>query len=651
LTDIPQTGPDDELLVGLSGAYRPVAPLLQIVDATGHVYIANGDWRSGDQSVEFLCAAIEANEPDEGTLRRATPALTSSVALQPSETEGGRTFVEAGCLHNLPEAIENYVARSELDDELASALGEPAKRHMVNVRGTGGMGKTSAVLHACQQLAADDRACPYFHIVWISARDVDLTMAGPVKVAQDAETLTDVLDNFHYLVDPENEAPSQHVFETTMQDTVPTLLVVDNFETLADQDDAYKYFDHAVRPPSKVVITSRHEFSGNFRIDVTGMRVEEARALIRHSAASVAGVHLSEQDVSDIYTACHGHPYAMKLAATQGAAPRIDRQLFTFVPQIEDVLEQLFRSSLDHLYRAKDGIGDDATFVFLLLSEFSEGLSEVAVAVAAARHGVAWDRAATNLLSVSLIDHDRSRDRLDMPAMAREFAQHRFKRGHTLTTSIVEAAAFIRRWPGLGEGDTYPAGHALAKALKAAPPEERPEMLEALRVLAHYDGQLWVECARAARAIGSPRAEWEEYYKWAVEYDPSNPVTYAEWAEALPNRAGTTKVELHVQALTISPDLDRASTVARMLNGLHRRQPELFTPARWRAFMRPVADALESYFTELGSEEAQHLAYLYENMGDVVHAKSVIQRAISTLGAQRRLVRHHEKLASLARPT
>jgi hypothetical protein len=80
LTDIPQTGPDDELLVGLSGAYRPVAPLLQIVDATGHVYIANGDWRSGDQSVEFLCAAIEANEPDEGTLRRATPALTPQFA-------------------------------------------------------------------------------------------------------------------------------------------------------------------------------------------------------------------------------------------------------------------------------------------------------------------------------------------------------------------------------------------------------------------------------------------------------------------------------------------------------------------------------------------------------------------------------------------
>ena len=58
------------------------------------------------------------------------------------------------------------------------------------------MGKTSAVLKACQELSHSAK-CPYFYILWMSARDVDLTVTGPVRVSQDTETLDDVLVPHH----------------------------------------------------------------------------------------------------------------------------------------------------------------------------------------------------------------------------------------------------------------------------------------------------------------------------------------------------------------------------------------------------------------------------------------------------------------------
>src|SRR5205807_1815 len=98
-------------------------------------------------------------------------------------------------------------------------------------------------------------------------------------------------------------------FEVAMR-SEKYLVVLDNFETFDDQQAAYNYLDEVVHPPSKLLITSRHVFSGDYAVPVAGMERAEARELLIRAARD-AGCEplMTEPAIDRIYGRTQGHPY------------------------------------------------------------------------------------------------------------------------------------------------------------------------------------------------------------------------------------------------------------------------------------------------------------------------------------------------------
>jgi hypothetical protein len=274
-----------------SGALQRLLRLIWLDPADNSTFLANGNWRDSDSTAEFLCHALEAVEPSSGKRRIELPEFAVRPAPPPpSDTEGLPSLRsdDGVVLNNLPAAPVDYVERSEPEYRLRAIVADVARRHLVTVRAHGGMGKTSLILRLCHELVRDPDTCPYDAVVWMSARDIHLTLRGPRSVRKRAGSCEDVWLLFAELFGQEDLdlGGARAYFEATLRDD-RILLVIDNFETFKDQQSAYEYFDAVSYPPSKIVITSRHDFHGDFTFAVPSMSFPEAAALLVRTARSV----------------------------------------------------------------------------------------------------------------------------------------------------------------------------------------------------------------------------------------------------------------------------------------------------------------------------------------------------------------------------
>jgi hypothetical protein len=251
----------------------PVLSLGELVwvdPATNLTYFANGGWRDSDSSVEFLCHSLEAARPGQGSARIELPSFAIRPAsLAASETEGEPSLVlEVGVVpHNLPPSLTGYVRRGSLEETMRGYMLDSKRRHLINVRGPGGFGKTSLLLMLCHELASSPENSPYDAIVWMSARDIDLTLHGAAPVRRAEESLADVWQRYARLFGEDENGAARDFFELSMKEEA-ILLILDNFETFNEQETAYGYLDDLVQPPAKIVITSRHVFKGDYALEV-----------------------------------------------------------------------------------------------------------------------------------------------------------------------------------------------------------------------------------------------------------------------------------------------------------------------------------------------------------------------------------------------
>jgi hypothetical protein len=605
-----------------------LGPLVWIDSATNLTYLANGSWRDSDSSAEFLCHSLEATKPGEGCRRRELPEFAiRPAALPSSETEGEDSLllVPGVVPNNLPPGIPEYVSRGVLEETTRAYLTDAKRRHLINVRGSGGFGKTSLVVKLCHELVSDEHHCPYDAVVWMSARDVDLTMRGATPVRRAEESLSDVWRRFARLFGEMEESGAREVFETAMREE-SVLLVLDNFETFEDQEHTYEYLDDLVQPPAKIIITSRHVFTGDYAVEVKGMGDHEADQLLIQ-AARAAGVEplMTPQVRKKILDRCQGHPYGMKLVASQVKSEAGLSDLLNQVLRSEDLLDALFRRSIDDL---RDN--EDAVFVFLLVGQFQGGLPEVAARVVTEPASIDLDEAVRELLHRSLIEIvGEGNARYDMPAMAREFSHKHFA-GHLLQTDIAGATAFLRTWPALVQGRVAEAAESISRDVRstklARPDIERA--IRALHVLAAFDPRVWAIVARAERTTGASEEVWESAYKRAVEAEPSRPDLLYEWSEAASN--SDRQIELKVQAVSADrANIALASRVANLLNGLYARDRSRYSGVRWSGLMGRVIDALEASFLELDSEALSRLAWLYIHAGRSNEARRVVEQGLA----------------------
>src|ERR1700688_2084847 len=187
--------------------------------------------------------------------------LAPATELPPSETEGiGTLDVQGNCFGNLPPVPPGYVSRPALESELAEKLVD--ERHpVITLAGRGGIGKTSLALSVIHGLCTGDR---FGAALWFSARDIDLLQEGPKVFRAHILSEAHIADEFVRLMAPaeamiEGFDAVGYLGESLRNSPVgaPLLLAVDNFETVRSPTELFSWLDTYIRPPNKVLITTR----------------------------------------------------------------------------------------------------------------------------------------------------------------------------------------------------------------------------------------------------------------------------------------------------------------------------------------------------------------------------------------------------------
>ena len=337
-------------------------------------------------------------------------------------------------IHNLPEETV-FIGREKSKLELYEALSSGFP--FISIEGIGGIGKTALARSLAWELVdgtiPDDQAVslPNFEsIIW----------------AEDEGKGTLVLDELLDILTKTLNYPgiTQLPIDDKLNETkrllkeLPTLLVVDNFETIKDSE-IEEFITAIPWPPSKVIITSREKKIRTVKpVYLDRMEYEDAKQLI--SNLDVIELE-SEEEVKAFYEATGGNPYAFRLAGSLIPEQGLENVLeLLSTGRAEGIFDYIYKQnwevSLNNLENAKDILFAMTFFAATAPPDGVEDVSNV-------RH--AFFREAVERLDIlSLIETRHKRDRTEegyqLHTLTRAFVKNK------LESNQEKIAIFQRRF-------------------------------------------------------------------------------------------------------------------------------------------------------------------------------------------------------------
>ncbi len=569
----------------------------------------------------------------------ATNYLAPATELPPSETEGiGTLEIQGNCFGNLPPVPLGYVNRPELEGELAEKLAD--ERHpMITLAGRGGIGKTSLALSAIHALTTGSR---FEAALWFSARDIDLLQEGPKVVRPHVLSESDIADEFVRLMSPADAMTdsfdaTKYLADALNKSTIggPLLFAIDNFETVRSPTDLFTWLDTYVRPPNKVLITTRfRDFKGDYPVDVVGMTDPEAQELIDSASASLGIQKLVTKDYAkEIVRESDGHPYVIKILLGEVAKAKRLVALKPIVASQEEILDALFE-------RTFAGLSPAAKRILFLLSSWRSTIPELAIHAVLARPSsepMHVEDAVEELRKSSLVDIATSPDGsrfLSVPLVAAEFGKR--KLATSPSKSAVEADLELLHQFGPGQKSDLAHGIAprvarlfrqVSAAIKARP-ERLEEHLPILEFVAQHYPPAWLDIAsvyeRSVQLDRSDRAA--SAIRRYLETGPDSDSQRYAWQRLaeLCQDAEDWSGELHARVeLCQLPgtDFNTITETANRLNGLLARQQFLDTEEK-RVLAKKLARTMDARLNEADGTD-HSLAWLYLHLEDEDRAREI----------------------------
>lgn len=224
--------------------------------------------------------------------------------------------------------------------------------------GMGGVGKTALARQAVEDLV---RAGRFEAVAWVTAQQQTLRGGHLLPPAQPALTYASLLDELARdlglgaRLDLDEKEQAQRLRAALA--SRPTLLVVDNLETVADLWALLHGLDRLARP-AKVLLTTRQRVTAFDQVTSLTLRelpLADALAFLRHHSQernTLALLDASEADLLRIVTVTDGNPLAIKLIVGQlhslPLAQVLD-DLAVVRPDTHDFYHFLFRYSWQRL--------------------------------------------------------------------------------------------------------------------------------------------------------------------------------------------------------------------------------------------------------------------------------------------------------------
>ncbi|MDW8319439.1 MAG: NB-ARC domain-containing protein [Anaerolineae bacterium] len=341
------------------------------------------------KAIERLTAIVEHRE------RAAAADLAMSLALR------------------LPAPPYTYLIGVEPHlERLGAVLRTKDAPRLVAIQGIGGIGKTSLAYRLAVQLVLEERT--FAEVAWVSAQQQSFHLAGLIReVPEPALNAADLVEALARQLLPADAVPTPFLPDRALPllqarlATAPSLVVVDNLETLPDVDALLPIL-RRLAGPSRFLITSRYALSHEpdvYAFTVPELGEADALRLLRREAEvrnlpDLLGA--SDEDLRAIYDTVGGNPLALKLVAGQ---------LFLLpLPQVLEALRSARGRRAEALYRyiywtAWRQLGPDEREVLLTMPLFGQtGADLRSIARACDVQGPRLEAALERLTRLSLVN-------------------------------------------------------------------------------------------------------------------------------------------------------------------------------------------------------------------------------------------------------
>ena len=597
------------------------------------ISLPNGNYKAG--CFEILSYVTNDVRQQDGAAWQDPPTR-----LPQSETEGGTELVPLGnTFTNLPSKPIGYVSRDNLEDRLLEELLKPERHPIISLTGPGGIGKTTIAITSIRKIS-ELEPVPYEVILWISARDIDLLDSGPKPVSARVFTQKDISRAAVELLEPPDRSSPNFdpvsFFQHCLTDGAAgaTLFVLDNFETLKNPADTFKWLDAYIRPPNKILITTRfRDFVGDYQIEISGMSDEEANKLIDQQAIRLNIKNLLNRNYKkELIQESDGHPYVMKILLGQVAKERKAVKPKRIVAATDHLLTALFKRT----YAALSPAGQR---VFLLLCSWRVFVPEVAVEAVSLRPGTErFDvaKALEELSRFSLIEHsisEKDDERFVSVTLAASiYGQRELEVSH-LKAAVQEDRKLLMEFGAGKRGDAQrgvlPRIDNLIKAVAlraSTSPTDLEEALPVLEYLASRFPKAYLQLAELVMEINDNEVSIKRakiYIKSFLETAEISERLSAWMKLARLCRLSDDHVgELHALCEAILLPTMNPQTLGQYVNSLNIRIFELkerdITVVRFgevREFLEQVIEVMERRQNELSATDCSRLAWLHLYVG------------------------------------
>lgn len=619
-------------------------PLLFASSDCGDFFLPNGAYKEKKDNSSFEVISYISGDISrrDGSDYRGDPG-----GLPASTTAAGELDARGNLFTNAPAPVTNYIHREELESELSAVVGNTDRYPVVTLLGRGGIGKTSLALAEVKRL---EESGQYFAAVWFSARDIDLLDEGPKPVQADVLTLDDVARSYKRVIGDSSKRPAKEVFAEALgrSDLGPVLFVFDNFETIRQPEEFFRFVDDRVRLPNKILITTRHRsFKADFPIEVKGMTDAQCALLMRDQAQRLQIIQsLSPELEQEIIRESEGHPYVIKIMLGEIARDPTAKKVSRVIASRDEILDALF----DRTYSS---LSTGARRVFLTLCGWRSVIPMIAleaVLLREANERIRVDEAIEELERLSFIEtHQAETDDamfVGVPLAAALFGQRKLRVSEE--RAAVDADVGILR--EFGAGQSADVSRGLAPRMQRMFQSLARDIIAGRKTLAENEGMLqflargWPE---AWMYIAQLRRETED----DIEGEKAALRSYLETAEGAGaldawkrlgiacKRSGDVIGEIQAWAeMSALPNipLHEVSLAVNRVNGIFAENKDAAPTDERRILLRRLVDVMANRLDDADANDLSRLAWLYLQLGDETRAHEV-----ASLGLRRDPENYH----------
>lgn len=449
-----------------------------------------------------------------------------------------------GIIHNLPKpTYKEFYGRKEIIQRILSALQHP-KTFLITIDGIGGVGKTATVLKTCHDriVSCTEQKRMFDYVVWISAKDVELTPKGVESIKVKFEVLEQLLDVIlkmsGFLGDYgrfEKETKIAKVLNI-LDLMGPTLIVLDNLESLKNPEEIWEFL-RATPLSTKALITSRHRIGyGEDVINMDRLSEEDSKLLLSEQL-TLQSVSLKPQQIKDILSLVLGIPLAIKNIVGQIAVGRSPSNIINRLKEgVHDIQKFCFEGTFA-------GLSDDHKRVIYAISVMKAEPDFDEVQYISQIPPSKLEELIGDLKQVSLVWEDESEGRkvFKLDALTRLYGDPILERDTLLREEI------HGRMLQLYED------YRLAKEVRVE--MEKFRKIERLPVSNRIAAQLGDVAYRYAENKVYDRAE--EYFEKAIKANPQEAYVWLMRAESAVNNLNDIKSarEYYQKAVDLNPHL------------------------------------------------------------------------------------------------